>query len=132
MNEWRIAKVFHSHQEAYLAKARLESLGIEARLNDEHITAVNVFYMNAVGGVKFLVKELDMERSVSIIGDGVSVVGGAVIDVVKKEGISANQCPFCDSDNIGRRRKKGFLSLLLMRKTYFCYECWKEWTFVKC
>lgn len=46
-------------------------------------------------------------------------------------------CPFCNSDNVVAKKKTGYaimLSILLLglplplfKKSYYCYECEKEW-----
>ena len=46
-------------------------------------------------------------------------------------------CPFCNSDNVVRKKKTGYaimLSILLLgiplpffRKSYYCFDCGKEW-----
>lgn len=54
-------------QEAYLAKAKLESEGIEVTIKDDLTAQVNNFYSNAIGGVKVQVKETDVEQAMQAL-----------------------------------------------------------------
>lgn len=60
------AAAFLDINEAYLAKGLLESEGIEALLFDEH-SAIVVYTPYAVGGLRLMVKESDLERAKSIL-----------------------------------------------------------------
>ena len=56
--------------EAQLAKAKLESEGIETIINDELTAQVNNFYSNAIGGVKLLVRDKDLEEATKLMTEG--------------------------------------------------------------
>ncbi len=59
---------YQNPMEAYLAKARLESIDIESYIADEHIFAINpVFY--AFGGVKLQVKKSDFDKAVNALDE---------------------------------------------------------------
>lgn len=60
------AAAFLDINEAYLAKGLLESEGIEALLFDEH-SAIVVYTPYAVGGLRLMVKESDLERAKNIL-----------------------------------------------------------------
>ena len=60
--------------EAHLAKAKLESEGIETMIRDELTAQVNNFYSNAIGGVKLLVKESDAQRANEILEESKIVI----------------------------------------------------------
>ncbi len=60
------AAAFLDVNEAYLAKGLLESEGIEALLFDEH-SAIVVYTPYAVGGLRLMVKESDLDRAKSIL-----------------------------------------------------------------
>ncbi len=70
MSEFKKIMVFTFPQEAYTAKAYLESEGIEVFLQDEMTTQVFNFYSNAIGGVKMLVQEADTERALQLLIEG--------------------------------------------------------------
>ena len=51
MDSWVIVQTFINPQEAYMAKAFLESAGIETRMQDE-LTVRTGIHAQAIGGVK--------------------------------------------------------------------------------
>ena len=55
MDSWVIVQTFINPQEAYMAKAFLESAGIETRMQDE-LTVRTGIHAQAIGGVKLLVR----------------------------------------------------------------------------
>lgn len=63
MNDWQEIQVFVYPQDAYLAKALLESEGIDVFLQDEMTIQVFNFYSNALGGVKMLVPNNQAEKA---------------------------------------------------------------------
>ncbi|MCB0807259.1 MAG: DUF2007 domain-containing protein [Bacteroidales bacterium] len=69
MENWIQLISFTFPHEAHLAKAKLESEGIETILRDELTTQVHNFYSNAIGGVKLLVKESDFNQAYTILKD---------------------------------------------------------------
>ncbi|MFW5886164.1 MAG: putative signal transducing protein [Bacteroidota bacterium] len=69
MNDWIIITTFTYPHEAHLAKAKLESEGINVQLRDEMTTQVHNFYSNAIGGVKFLVQENDYTNAYKLLID---------------------------------------------------------------
>ncbi|MBM3932769.1 MAG: DUF2007 domain-containing protein [SAR202 cluster bacterium] len=52
--------------EANLAKSRLDAEGIPAFVADEHMATLN--YAQAVGGIKLMVQETDMEEASHLLG----------------------------------------------------------------
>lgn len=67
MENWITVISFTYPQEAYLAKAKLESEGIEVKIKDDLTAQVNNFYSNAIGGVKVQVKETDVEQAMQAL-----------------------------------------------------------------
>jgi len=63
MNDWQEIQVFVYPQDAYLAKALLESEDIDVFLQDEMTIQVFNFYSNALGGVKMLVPSNKADRA---------------------------------------------------------------------
>lgn len=57
MKTWITIFAFTYPHEAHIAKAKLESEGIEVMLKDELTVQVNNFYSGAIGGVKLQVQE---------------------------------------------------------------------------
>ena len=74
MDNWIIIISFTYPHEAHMAKAKLESEGIETMIQDELTAQVNNFYSNAIGGVKLLVKENDIERANIILEESKVII----------------------------------------------------------
>lgn len=62
--------VFYKNVDAYLARSRLESAGIECFLADEYIISADWFLANAVGGIKLRTRIEDGERAKQILSEG--------------------------------------------------------------
>ena len=69
MKDWITILTFTYPHEAHLAKAKLESEGIDVQIKDELTVQVDNFYSNAIGGVKLLVHKTDFERANQILID---------------------------------------------------------------
>lgn len=67
MDNWITIISFTYPHEAYLAKGKLESEGIEVIIKDELTAQVNNFYSNAIGGVKLLVRDIDFNNANQIL-----------------------------------------------------------------
>ena len=67
MDNWTTVISFVYPHEAYIAKGKLESEGIETIIQDELTAQTNNFYSNAIGGVKLLVKESDFRKAYDIL-----------------------------------------------------------------
>ena len=61
-----IARLF-TPIEAHMLQSRLEAEGVPAVVTDDHIVGVNPFLTMAVGGVRVLVPESDVERAREIV-----------------------------------------------------------------
>ncbi len=55
--------------EAHLARARLESEGIEVLIADEHTMALQSLYADALGGARLQVRDEDVERARAILDE---------------------------------------------------------------
>jgi hypothetical protein len=69
MKDWVTILTFTYPHEAYLAKGKLESEGIDVQITDELTVQVYNFYSNAIGGVKLLVRKSDFEKANQILID---------------------------------------------------------------
>ncbi|MCD4730588.1 MAG: DUF2007 domain-containing protein [Bacteroidales bacterium] len=74
MDNWITIISFTYPHEAHMAKAKLESEGIETIIQDELTAQVNNFYSNAIGGVKLLVKESDARRANEILKESKVII----------------------------------------------------------
>ncbi len=58
---------FHKGEDAYLFRAFLESEGIQAHVFDEYVLQMQWLYTAAVGGVRVVVDEEDLERAMELL-----------------------------------------------------------------
>lgn len=147
MNDWKTIITFTNPQEAYIAKAYLDSEGIESYVLDDLTVQVNFLYSNAIGGVKVLVRDTDCERGIALLEKGGYINRNHADDTSKLNVVCIDEktdktvCPFCQSDNIGKKKGLHFWSPLIYlilglfvpiyKSTYRCYDCEKEWRFRK-
>ena len=61
------AITFTFPHDAHLAKAKLESEGVEVFIKDEMTVQVHNFYSNAIGGVKLQVRSADLDNAQHIL-----------------------------------------------------------------
>lgn len=140
MNNWTIIITFIYPHEAHLAKGVLEAEGFEVQIKDEMTAQVNNFYSTAIGGVKLLVPETDAERAYNALKEAGFIKEeqkgeSEVLESFPKQYV--HSCPYCQSDEVIRKKKPGYMvlfsilllgfPLLFMKKTYYCFDCKKEW-----
>lgn len=142
MENWETISTFTYPQDAHIAQGFLESEGVESILKDELTVQVQNFYSNAIGGVKLQVKPKDIEKATSILKNG-GYTGieswKATETVVVMESTNKKQCPFCQSDNIGKSKKVDYLTIgvylvlgtffPIFRLNYSCFDCGKVWKY---
>jgi hypothetical protein len=143
---WLVIQTFVYPHEAHMAKTYLESEGIETQIRDELTAQVNNFYSNAIGGVKLLVKESDLAIGIELLKKGGYITDpgfpGAKIEIVNvKIGFVKDVCPFCKSENISIKRVPNILVVIILfvfripfpifKKSYKCFDCGKEWKYLK-
>jgi len=132
MNNWITIITFTLPHEAYIAKGRLESEGINTIIKDELTAQVYNFYSNVLGGVKLLI-------NVQILIDGGFIVE-PVYDQTETIPVAfknKNECPYCKSDNFSERKSPGLIMIIslflfwvpipIFKKKYYCFDCEKEW-----
>ena len=109
-------------QDAYMIKSYLESAGIETLIPDEFTAQVNNFYTTAIGGVRLMVRTEDLESGVALLKEGGyinpenSVTDEEILIVGADSSTDMTCCPFCGSENIGKRNTPGMAMVIL----YFC------------
>lgn len=144
MDNWSIAISLMFPTQAHLVQGYLESEGIETILKDEMTAQVNNFYSNAIGGVKILVRDEDLERSLQLLEQGGYITSEKTvkIETVKYDKTTNKSlCPFCHSENIGKSKSPDSIMLIasmilgvivpILRRTNICFDCRKEWKYVK-
>jgi len=113
-------------------------------LKDENITQIQPFYSNAVGGVKLLVREEDVEVALQVLEKGGYLHPEKVekVEVVyRTKETDEKHCPFCQSENVGKKKVPDVLMLLVsvvfgaifpvFRRVNKCFDCGKEWVYRK-
>lgn len=97
--------------EAHVARASLEAAGIYAFIANEHTIGVQWFYSNALGGVRLMVAQRDVELALSILNTDFSEELG------KEMPIDESVCPACGSTDVEAHTigaKSAFLTILLL------------------
>ena len=100
--------------EAQLAKARLESEGIQSVVADE-ITA-SLYGANAIGGIKLRVREEDAERATELLS---TLSPLPEIYLVTEEDARQVRCPECRSEHVS---PEGWF-----RRRWSCSACGAVW-----
>ena len=62
-----VFKTFNNPVEAHLLRTQLENEGILSFVFDENMISINPFYNVALGGVKVMIHEKDIERASEIV-----------------------------------------------------------------
>lgn len=111
-------------------------------LKDELTTQVNNFYSNALGGVKVMVKEDDLERAQVALQQAGYLnpeEPEKIVMLSKNAETNRKLCPFCHSDNIGKRKEPDVFMLVvsllvgmivpILKRSEMCFDCGKEWKY---
>ncbi|NQX82789.1 MAG: DUF2007 domain-containing protein [Flavobacteriaceae bacterium] len=127
-------KVFDSSPEAYIFKSKLDSLGINSYIFDEHINSLDPIMSNAFGGIKLKINKEDYEQAISIFSE---IENAAITD----DDNNILKCPKCESTKLytGFKSMKGgwgFLSAIVsfifmvfpihFKYVYKCKKCGEE------
>ena len=78
---------FFTLDEAYIARGFLESEGVKAFLQDEHLVRIFWLYTNAIGGIRLHVAQEDGERATAVLRAGPAPV--------EPSEMGAEHCPDC-------------------------------------
>jgi Putative prokaryotic signal transducing protein len=142
MSNWREAISLTYPAQAHMVQGYLESEGIETMLKDELTTQVYSMNSNAIGGVKVMVRDEDYESAQQILEKGgyINPEKASKIETVYCSGTTnKKQCPFCHSENIGKKKIPDVIMLIIylilgvifpiFRRTDMCFNCGKEWVY---
>lgn len=122
-----IAKVFHSLPEAEVARAMLEHNGISAFLPDRNVAGTAWYLTQAVGGIRLLVPEDEMDSARLLLGERDDELAEGGVDT----------CPECGSGDIFRPASllAGLAAFflvgipyLLRRRERYCRQCRHRWS----
>lgn len=149
MNNWITLQTFTTPTEAYTAKAKLESCGINVFLKNEHTTQIVNLYSNAIGGVELQVEAglAEEARSILIEGGYIQPETSKKKTIPKVEKLNKElhtdktKCPYCQSENIDTVVRPNIFVVLfyfllgvifpLFKTWEKCYDCQREWKYVK-
>jgi hypothetical protein len=119
--------------EAHLARAKLESEGIDSMIANDVMVGTNWLYSNAVGGVKLQVRKSDAEAAMVIMNSCTEHTSA----IPHEDDASTKHCPQCNSSDIRYEFfniRPVFLSWLIfgfalpfMKKKWKCNFCGYEW-----
>ncbi|MGN7784085.1 putative signal transducing protein [Niabella sp. 22666] len=125
-----IAAVFDNYINAHVTMGRLQEEHINCWLKDENTVTIDPILTNAVGGIKLMVAEPQIERALALIATD------------RQEYQQQHPCPQCGSENIdlvSTPRKPGnWLGIITsavlgigsatpIDKVYHCFDCGKEY-----
>jgi hypothetical protein len=94
-----IIAAFRETAHAHLARGFLESAGIPAAVEDEHIVGINWLYSNAVGGVKLLVPEQQAEQAALLLATRSQECAEEAAEYRRVAG-EGDACPSCKSEDV--------------------------------
>jgi Putative prokaryotic signal transducing protein len=127
-------ETFTSPWEAQLARARLESEGIESLVADEHLVRMDWVISRAIGGVKLKVRACDAERAAEALRTSEAI---PEIHLVTEAEAACRRCPGCNSDNLTFERwsRLAFFGTWLLfgfplpvpRNRWTCRHCGAVW-----
>ena len=128
-----IVATFTYVMDAELARTKLESEDIYAVLRDKHLVYMQWFYSHAVGGVKLLVRQADLERARAILGEQQPPPSHDTTSTP-----AWGRCPKCDSTDVSYSRRPtealALLTILLVTMPLFfwkkrlqCSNCEHRW-----
>lgn len=123
---------FSFPHEAYLAKANLESAGIDSFIADEHTVNTQWLYSHAMGGVRLMVEESDLAEANEILTSDFSE---SLENHTKETGEKQDACPHCGSHDLSAHtqgKRHAFLVFILLgfplffyKQGYKCNQCKK-------
>lgn len=113
---------FSFPHEAHIAKANLESAGIKSFVADEHTVNTQWLYSNAIGGVRLMVSEADVEEATEILACDFSE---SLENHSEAIGEKQDICPNCGSHDISAHtqgKRSAFLVFILLGFPLFFYK----------
>ncbi|MEZ9303656.1 phosphoenolpyruvate synthase [Vibrio breoganii] len=117
---------FSFPHEAHIAKANLESAGIESFIADEYTINMQWLYSNAIGGVRLMVNEADEAEAINILQADFS-------EALDETEVCEDTCPHCGGVELvphTKGKQPAFLVFILLgfplffyRQGYKCNSC---------
>ncbi|MBC6111584.1 DUF2007 domain-containing protein [Pedobacter fastidiosus] len=134
-----IYSTYYNPIEANIIKARLEDSGFSCFLADENVSTIQPLYNQAIGGVKLIVFERDVDQINQLLAeDNSDLVDDG--EETENHGGEKIRCEVCGSDNVGygiaAQPKYSLWSTILAfitfsspihaGKCHHCYNCGHE------
>jgi Putative prokaryotic signal transducing protein len=136
-----VYSTYYNPMEANIIKAKLEDSGFACFLADENVATLNPLYNQAIGGVKLIVFERDVEAISALLAEDNGLAfepSDEIIDEEESEGKTV--CEQCGSTNVGygmATHKKysiwatilaflTFTTPIKANKCHHCYDCGYE------
>jgi len=118
---------FDNYIDAHIVLGRMEEEGIQCWLKDENTITVTPFFNNAVGGIKLMVDEQQMEKANELLNQ---------FQQEKKNKLSCPACGSHDIELIASRKPMNVLGALVtwltgkyalsLENVWHCFNCHKE------
>ena len=127
--------------EANIINAKLEDSGFACFLADENVSTIQPFYNQAIGGVKLIVFERDVEAINALLAEDNSLAFELSNEIDEEESADGKTvCKKCGSTNVGygmATNKKyslwasilaflTFVTPIKANKCHHCYDCGYE------
>ena len=123
-------QVYTNYIDAHIARGQLEEEGINCWLKDEHLVSTTPIWTQAVGGIKLMVAEQQVERTREIL---------QLLDAQRRQNMLCPKCGSTDVEYVTSPRKAStwFGALfgwlfgnysLAANKVCHCFACEHEFT----
>ena len=117
-----VVERFSFVHEAHIAKANLESAGIHCYLADEFTVNTQWLYSNAIGGVRLMVEEKDIESARVLLGSDFS---DALEEQIPPYDNEHEHCAYCGSHDVvtyTKGKRPAFLMFIVLGFPLFTYQ----------
>jgi DNA-directed RNA polymerase subunit RPC12/RpoP len=137
-----VYSTYYNPMEANIIKAKLEDSGFACFLADENVATLNPLYNQAIGGVKLIVFERDVEAINTLLAEDNSLSFDSSEEEVFDDEVETDKivCEKCGSKNVGygmaTDKKYSIWATLLAfltfttpikaNKCHHCYDCGHE------
>jgi hypothetical protein len=121
--------------DAELARAQLDSIGINAVIVDQHLVSIQWLYSNAIGGVKVLVEQDDFDAAREALVESTTTENASLLEN-RLPSESGESCPACCSTAVRPSRLQRNsaaialltgLPLIAWRHRSVCGVCGYSW-----
>ncbi|TCD10214.1 DUF2007 domain-containing protein [Pedobacter frigidisoli] len=141
MNDRTIVySTYYNAMEANIIRAKLEDSGFSCFLADENVATINPLYNQAIGGIKLIVFERDVENINQLLVEDNSTNLDLETENFPDANDGSNVCEKCGSTNVSygtaTKEKYGLFANMLSfitfsppvvaKKCFHCYDCGHE------